>query len=151
MIIEVYFDASFIAETCVAGISVVIKTDGGKLILQSSKKVLCKSSSEAEFRALNKAVGYINNKQSKGLFAKNCHIKIYGDNQGIIEIAKRMRSMKGIEKGLMHSFLKEINTVKKNNRVVFLWILRNENIEAHSIAKDVLNKNLLRSDRVHNI
>lgn len=138
MDLKINFDASFIPETRISGISVVIKTSDDKYILRSSKKVICNNNIEAEFRALNKAVGYINNKQGKGFLPKNCRIMIYGDNKTLMETSAKMRKIKCIEKGLMSGFLSELTRIKENNEVVLIWILRNENKEAHSVARGVL-------------
>jgi ribonuclease HI len=140
MKIKIYFDASFIPETKASGISVIIRNENGTLILISSKKVKCKNSNEAEFRALNKAIGYLNNRQSRNLIPKGCFIKLYGDNQSVIEIARRSQRMKGIEKSLMLNFLKELGILSNNNTVIFKWIKRSKNLEAHQNSKLLINK-----------
>lgn len=138
MFLKIFFDASYKHETNLAGISIIIKNKKGEVILNSSKKILCKSSSEAEFRALNKAISFINNRQFKNLIPQKCNLNIYGDCQSLIEISRLFRHMKGIDKGLMINYLKEIKTLKKNNYVSFRWIRRNENKEADRESRCVL-------------
>ncbi len=140
MILKINFDASFMPNSKISGISVIIKNGGDKLILKSSKRVSCKNSNEAELRALNKAIGYINDRQLKNLLPKKCHIKIYGDSQAVIEISKKQKKMKGVEIGLMSSFINGLKVLNKNNDVLFLWIERKNNMEADHEARAALSK-----------
>lgn len=131
MVLKIYFDASFLLQSKEAGVSIIIKSKYGKLILKSSKKIKCNNSIEAEFRALNKAVGYLNNKQSNNLIEKGCIIEIHGDCLSVIEAAKKLQKLKGVERCQMIGFLNELRILKSNNTVIFKWISRNKNVEAH--------------------
>lgn len=141
MVLKIYFDASFLVQSKEAGVSIIIKNEYGKLILKSSKKIKCNNNIEAEFRALNKAVGYINNKQLNNLIAKGCLIEIHGDCLSVIETSKKLQIIKGVEKCQMIGFLKELRILKSNNKVVFKWIRRNKNVEAHKESRAKLNLN----------
>jgi ribonuclease HI len=126
----VYFDASFSPKTKKAGLAFIIKDANEKTLLKSSKKISCKNSFDAELRALNKAIGYIIDRQSKYYLPQGCTIIIYGDNQGVIDLSNKMTFAKKIHKGFMGGFLKNVQTLRETNNVVFKWISRNHNKEA---------------------
>lgn len=135
----IYFDASFSPKTKKAGLAFVIKDENDKIIFKSSKKISCKNSYDAEFRALNKALKYIIDCQSKYYLPQGCSIIIYGDNQGVIAISNKMKFAKNIHKGFMAGFLKNIETLKDTNNVVFKWISRNYNKEADKESRIVFH------------
>ncbi|AOT68297.1 ribonuclease H family protein [Geosporobacter ferrireducens] len=88
MNIRCFFDASFHGEQKKAVIAILIKRTNDKLILKSLKVIQSHNNVEAEFRAINKLISYIIDKQEKGFIPTSLNISIYGDNEGITQANK---------------------------------------------------------------
>ncbi len=136
MILNVYFDASFYYDTKTAVIAVrIINTK--KNVFISVKKVLCNNSTEAELRALNKIINYIDVKQNSGLIPLNCEIIIRGDNKGVIDSVNKHRHIRCVEKGIMVNLLNRFNHLKKLNSVKLIWINRKYNSETDKLTRSI--------------
>lgn len=137
MLLNVYFDASFNFETKTAVIAVRINNTK-KNIFVSVKKISCNNSTEAELRALNKIINYIDVKQNSGLIPINCKIVIRGDNKSVIDCMNKNRHIRCIEKGIMVNLLNRFTQLKKSNSVNLIWIRRKYNYETHKLTKTIV-------------
>lgn len=137
MILNVYFDASFNLKTKTAIIAVRINNTK-KNVFISVKKISCDNSTEAELRALNKIINYINVKQGSGLIPLNCKIIISGDNKSVIDCVNKQRCIKCIEKSIMVNLLNRFTQLKKTNSVKLIWISRKYNIETDKLTRSIV-------------
>jgi ribonuclease HI len=139
MTLITFFDASFNTQNKTANIAVIIKDYNKEiLLLKSVKNIKCANSYDGEFRALNKAVHYLNDRQNKNLLPKNIEITIFGDCKLLIESVKNLKRIRGIDSNNVNNFLRAYNQLILNNKVNLIWISRHKNHEAHLAAKSYM-------------
>lgn len=137
MILNVYFDASFNIKTKTAVIAVRINNNK-KNVFISVKKISCNNSTEAELRALNKIINYIDVKQDSGLIPLNCKIIIRGDNKSIIDCMNKHKQIRCVEKSIMVNLLNKFTQLKKSNSVKLIWINRKKNNETDKLTRSII-------------
>ncbi|MGE5472857.1 MAG: RNase H family protein [Ignavibacteriales bacterium] len=134
MNVKVFCDSSFNITTKTAIIAVLIKVGNKEKPLKSMKKIACRSSAEAEFRAINKAVGMIKHYLDYNALPNPCNIEVYCDCRGVIERINRKRILRGVGNGLSNKLLCDIAKMREKNNMKFIWIPRGLNNEAHMLS-----------------
>lgn len=134
MVLTCFFDASFHKDEGKAIIAVLIKRNNDKLILKCSKVIQVHNNTEAEFRAINKMIGYIIDKQKKEIIPTNLNILIYGDNEGVVSSINRKRKIRTTDGGLFTDFIARWEKLNNTNSVALCWIDRKNN-EADSLTR----------------
>lgn len=140
MRIDVYCDASFYSETKIAGLAIIIRDENQRCLLKTCKKITCYDTTAAELRAVNKAVGYLLDRQMKNLLPLDCTITIRSDSMGVIKRINNGQNIRNVDKGIMAGLYRNIKFLRTSNKVKFYWISRKHNKEADKKSKDIKDK-----------
>jgi len=122
-------DASFFEEFKQGIIAFVISDEKGNTIYKKNKKISCKTSSEAEYRAIGMAVKWLNFYQKTNLMRNRIYINIIGDSKSVIEYVNnsKLKKCDYVDKILLAEYNAEIDKLKDNNKVRIIWQKRENN------------------------
>ena len=143
---HIFFDASFSETKDEAIVAMVIKNSQLDIVLIKNKRVPCRSSMEAEFRALHFAISEINLMQQKYLMPQQINLVFRGDCLNMIEdcnelkkkhkkYCRNIKPLKYVDKFIITSFVANLSKLQNNNTVNICWISRNLNKDADRYTK----------------